>query len=504
MIGALQRVRRGFARGGGSDSAPIVLPSMPSYPGMPTMSDELWRRYVKEGSDERDSHPPAGSLRYPPALGYVGDPAAMGAGAGYSGGLPARDIEDAASLGSGAGYAGGLPPVDVDDAASLGSGTGYAEGLPPAEGGALARSGAGSGGPPPTEPPPVGAVTRAQQDPKKTQQMSDLNNAINVLQAARGGMNGSNLPLLAAAGALLSPTRTGGFAESLGAAFNAAVPVADAQRKLEANALIHQQQMQDTAEWRKAQIGVAQTRAGAYASRTAGLMAKDAAQAALADARAAALANPKMTTADVKTMAFRAAYNNLIGKPNPDTGEPWTETEAQSAAWDHVNALDIKRQNSETALGNLSERVHHNLTTESQTAQRDADNKEKADDAARIREQVRTDKVTAAEKVAVNAANNHDLSEAGKLVNSAAILGKKLDWNVALKQVRAGRAGLDTPSVATGRTTAPAAVPAAPVSGAGTVTEPYTFKSREDAMAAGLKAGTVFKIADDPMKYTAR
>lgn len=331
MIGALQRVRgRGFKDGGGSDQY-------------------RFDRYLNR--DDEDTHPPPGSLQYPPALGYVGDLASLASGAGYGGGLPAGDIEDAASLGSGAGFGMGSPPPEEQQ-------------------GALVQSGAGSGNSaaPPTsnEPPPVGAVTRAQEDPKKAQQMSDLNKAIYVLQ---GGANGSNLPLLAAAGALLAPTRTGGFSESLGNAFQAAVPVAEAQRKLEANAVIRQQQLADNAEWRKAQIDVAKTNANTRAARSASLTAKDVAQTGLANVRAWAAAHPKATMADMKSQWYDNTYNDLLNTVNPDTGQPYTQAEARFHAMDAVTGHDIGRENARTKLLGVTQTGQYQEATVGQRQQ---------------------------------------------------------------------------------------------------------------------------------------
>ena len=53
-----------------------------------------------------------------------------------------------------------------------------------------------------------------------------------ILQASKQGMT-TNVPMLAAAGAMLAPTRTGTFAESLGHAFTAAAPATDVQRQQE-------------------------------------------------------------------------------------------------------------------------------------------------------------------------------------------------------------------------------------------------------------------------------
>lgn len=70
-------------------------------------------------------------------------------------------------------------------------------------------------------------------------------------------MEGStNLPLLAAAGAMLKPTHSGGFSEALGNAFSAAVPVAEQERKRRTDAQLRDQL-----------YGINQQRANTYGQR---------------------------------------------------------------------------------------------------------------------------------------------------------------------------------------------------------------------------------------------
>lgn len=133
-----------------------------------------------------------------------------------------------------------------------------------------------------------GALTRRSgqtMDPETAQRVTDLRNAQAILAAgggpppgagmdnalrAAGGplasqMDGAtNLPLLAAAGALLKPTRTGGFAESLGGAMEAGAGALSQQRQLEENARLRAAQLADTAAWRQGMVGVNQQRAGSY------------------------------------------------------------------------------------------------------------------------------------------------------------------------------------------------------------------------------------------------
>lgn len=98
---------------------------------------------------------------------------------------------------------------------------------PPIPPGAPAAGGALSQANPDDAPQPQGALNRSmpqtdgggppdQQDPDAQRKMVDLNRAMSILRASTG-----TNPLLAAAGAMLAPTKTGGFSESLGNAFSA-------------------------------------------------------------------------------------------------------------------------------------------------------------------------------------------------------------------------------------------------------------------------------------------
>lgn len=68
----------------------------------------------------------------------------------------------------------------------------------------------------------------------------------------------TNLPLLAAAGAMLSPTHSGTFSEALGNAFKAAVPVTEQQRQLAENAQLRKAQMDNNAAIWGSRVGVQQ------------------------------------------------------------------------------------------------------------------------------------------------------------------------------------------------------------------------------------------------------
>lgn len=131
----------------------------------------------------------------------------------------------------------------------------------PASGGALSSAAANSLPEPPAPPQQSGGAL-SQPAQQTNDQAAAIQRAMMVMDIANGGRGGSNLPMLAAAGAMLRPTRTGGFAESLGNAFSSGAGAIQAQRALQENALLRQQQMEMNDQWRKAMIGV---RAGHYA-----------------------------------------------------------------------------------------------------------------------------------------------------------------------------------------------------------------------------------------------
>ena len=74
-----------------------------------------------------------------------------------------------------------------------------------------------------------GALLAAQRAEAFKDKRNSIQSAIDILNAAHAGQN-VNLPLLAAAGALGMPTKSGTFSESLSNAFNAAVPAVEKQR----------------------------------------------------------------------------------------------------------------------------------------------------------------------------------------------------------------------------------------------------------------------------------
>jgi hypothetical protein len=71
---------------------------------------------------------------------------------------------------------------------------------------------------------------RGQRDAAAAQKAKSIQDAMAILQAGKNSQT-TSLPMLAAAGAMLAPTRTGAFTESLGNAFSAAGPAIARQRQ---------------------------------------------------------------------------------------------------------------------------------------------------------------------------------------------------------------------------------------------------------------------------------
>lgn len=134
----------------------------------------------------------------------------------------------------------------------------------------------------------------------------------------------TNLPMLAAAGQFLLPTHSGGFSESLGKAFEAAVPVAQKQREDYEAAQLRQNQQQQTALYHQALTNNTANRNDSYATSVANRGQLQDAQASLALVKAQAGANPRMTTAQQN----QAAIDDLKGKINPGTGQNYSDSEA--------------------------------------------------------------------------------------------------------------------------------------------------------------------------------
>lgn len=79
---------------------------------------------------------------------------------------------------------------------------------------------------------PAGALSQASanKDAMRQAQIKKINDAMGILQAANARVN---LPMVAIGSALLSPTRTGSFGESIGNAGTASIPAFQQQRKNE-------------------------------------------------------------------------------------------------------------------------------------------------------------------------------------------------------------------------------------------------------------------------------
>jgi hypothetical protein len=199
-------------------------------------------------------------------------------------------------------------------------------------------------------------VALAQRGIENLQQRQILKNAgINtppILDPSQAP-DAVNLPLLAAAGAMLQPTHSGGFAESLGKAFSAAVPVAEQQRAQTEQTQLRKAQMDTNAAIWGARTGVQQqnadtasAREGAYAS---GIVARNTWYGAREDALAA---DPKATGADVLDRAVKS----LVGQTNPDTGQPYDYAGAFAKMKNYTDTnaiklggLAVNQQNADTA-----------------------------------------------------------------------------------------------------------------------------------------------------------
>lgn len=364
--------------------------------------------------------------------------------------------------------------------------------------GALAGTGAGAG---PgiydtVASPDTGALARGatQQDPQDAQRLTAMQRAMTILQAGHT----TNLPLLAAAGALLSPTRTGSFGESLGNAFQAAVPVAEQERKLQEEALLRAEQAETNRIWRQGQLAVNQQKANAgdlrtdiYGRRVDSLSAKDAAIAARQQALAAV--GPHATAGDLQKATIDATVRTLMGKVNPDTGQPWTQDEAQAQAWDTVKNFQVSRDRAGIALGNSMENLRHHEATEGQADERNTSNQQYRADTLDLRKQalaqaakIADQRERAAAIRLAQTATNVDLQTASKNMSNEP--GTKfLDQ---LKTVRGGRASAPTatapaapgPAAATGTTSGSGTL--------GTYSNPYQPKTPEEA--AAYPPGTYF------------
>lgn len=204
-----------------------------------------------------------------------------------------------------------------------------------------------AGGMPPFDPAtgmPVGMQPQGGAPPQGGQQRPQDQVGIQNFQ----GPGWSNLPMMAAAGAMLQPTRTGGFAESLGNALTAGAGEAQKQRELIENAALRAQQQQFQNQYHMMIAGSRQqdadTREQSMINRAPLLQA----QAAMDTARAAMVGASKVTEADL----IRSTVSNLVGSKNPDgtpalgpDGKPWTQLTALQAA----RTTGAAQQNADTA-----------------------------------------------------------------------------------------------------------------------------------------------------------
>ena len=106
---------------------------------------------------------------------------------------------------------------------------------------------------------PVTGAIAPRVNPADAQRLSDIDRAsqrIEEMQQAREASRngGVNLPLLAAAGAMLAPTKTGGFGESLSNSIGAAVPLAQKDRALEEQTQMRMAQQEWNAAVKKAEL----------------------------------------------------------------------------------------------------------------------------------------------------------------------------------------------------------------------------------------------------------
>ena len=154
-----------------------------------------------------------------------------------------------------------------------------------------ANSGAlSAGGAQPAAGAGQGAIS--QGDPAASDKAQALQRAMMVLQIANGGGTmgqSTNLPLLAAAGAMLKPTRTGSFSESLGNAFDAGAGAAQQQRQLQEQSLLRGQQQDMMNQWHMGMVGARQESADANMRRAQDYGLKTQADVAVGTARASYL-----------------------------------------------------------------------------------------------------------------------------------------------------------------------------------------------------------------------
>ena len=147
---------------------------------------------------------------------------------------------------------------------------------------------------------------------------------------------GWDVPMMAAAGAMLAPTRTGGFAESLGAGLTAAAAETQKQREMVENEALRIQQQQVMNSWHQNQTAVNQEKADAYSATAAARIPELQARSAYEQARAAVIGASHESEGD----QLGKAVQSLVGTTNPDTGKPWT----QADAYRYVKGIDVRKE----------------------------------------------------------------------------------------------------------------------------------------------------------------
>lgn len=191
------------------------------------------------------------------------------------------------------------------------------------------------------------------QTPSYLTPPSDGLSAASRITDPKDAPDATNLPMLAAGAAMLAPTKTGSFSESLGAAFAAAVPVAMKQREItESNQLRAAQMEQNAAIWGQRNQNTA-NRNDTYADSVAARAAHYDAQDAIAKAKAA---NPHATAASYQEQAVQ----DLMSRENPKTpGQNYTRSDAVMMLKGITQRTDISQQNADTNRDKVNAQTRH-------------------------------------------------------------------------------------------------------------------------------------------------
>lgn len=255
-------------------------------------------------------------------------------------------------------------------------------------------------GPAPQQRPALSGLT--QQQMQKQQQIQRMQDAQAILMAGGAmpptqrsqvqtfdGPGWSNLPMLAAAGAMLGPTRTGGIAESLGRGFEAGAGAAEQQRSLIENAALRQQQQEFQNSWRQQQVENTRNRNDAYFERVQAQNQKSIADAATDQARAAYLTARAAMTGVSKpneAEAIQGVVSSLVGSKDPDTGQlslgpdgkPWSRLTAFQAA--RSTQSQLTNANTGVRRADLEEQFHQQTVDHWNALIAQATTKEQADE----------------------------------------------------------------------------------------------------------------------------